>query len=313
MNRRGDISSNEQKAAYVFPGQGSQWVGMGHYIHQTFPRARRIFEEADYALNFSISRLCFEGPEVELQQTINAQPAILTISVAYLKVLPELCGEDRPAPPSFVAGHSLGEFSALVAAEVLGFTDAIRLVRERGRLMHQVGQRTGGGMVAIIGLDETRVEEICREAGTQISNINSPGQIVVSGANQALTTAVELAESMGAYRTIPLRVSGAFHTALMEPAVEGLALFISGLTFRDPVIPVVANTTAQSLTTADEVKAELLRQLCHCIQWQLSVENMIRAGVRTFVEIGPGRVLSGLIKRVDRKVRIQNIGCMPDS
>ena len=127
MNRRDDISSNEQKAAHVFPGQGSQWVGMGHYIHQTFPRARGIFEEADSALNFSISRLCFEGPEVELQQTINAQPAILTISVAYLKILPELCGEDRPVPPSFVAGHSLGEFSALVAAEVLGFTDAIRL------------------------------------------------------------------------------------------------------------------------------------------------------------------------------------------
>ena len=313
MIRSTDIGGGEPRVAHVFPGQGSQWVGMGREIYQTFPAARDVFEEADCALNFPLSRLCFEGPDGELLQTVNAQPAILTVSIAYLRVLPELCGDRELISPVFVAGHRPGEFSALVAGGALSFTDAVRLVRERGRLMHQVGERTGGGMVAIIGLEEALIEKICRDTGTQITNINCPGQIVISGLRQALTRATELSKAMGAYRAIPLRVSGAFHTPLMEPAVEEMSSFISGLAFRDPVIPVVANTTAQPLNTVEEIKAELLYQLCHCIRWQSSVENMIGAGVRTFIEIGPGRVLTGLIKRIDREARTQNIGCMPSS
>jgi [acyl-carrier-protein] S-malonyltransferase len=305
------ISAEEPKIAYIFPGQGSQWVGMGHELYQGFPRAREVFEEADSVLDFSLSRLCFEGPETELQQTINAQPAILTVSAAYLRVLPELFGEDAFSPPVFMAGHSLGEYSALLAADVLNFADMVRVVRERGRLMQQVGEKTGGGMVAIIGLEEAPVKEICWETGTQISNINCPGQIVVSGTRQALIKAIDLARAKGAHRTIPLQVSGAFHTSMMQPAADEMSAFISGFIFRDPAIPVIANTTARPVAAADEVRAELISQFCHCVYWQRSVENMIMAGVNTFIEIGPGRVLTGLIRRISKEAQTRNIGCMP--
>jgi [acyl-carrier-protein] S-malonyltransferase len=294
----------KSRVAHVFPGQGSQSVGMGYKLYQSSPKAREIFEEADEALKLPLSRLCFEGPEEELRQTINAQPAIMTVSVACLKVASELNNQVKPA---FVAGHSLGEYTALVAAHVLGFTDAIRLVRERGRLMQEAGEIKPGGMVAVIGLEEPVLREVCRDSGAEIANYNCSGQIVLSGSKDALARAMELAKSKGARRVIPLQVSGAFHSTLMQPTVEGMAQAISQLNFNNPEIPIVVNSTAQAVTTASEVKEELLRQLCNCVQWQPSVAYMVNEGVATFIEIGPGQVLSGLIKRISGKVQVLNM------
>jgi [acyl-carrier-protein] S-malonyltransferase len=293
------------KLAYVFPGQGSQWVGMGRDLYQDFAAAKAVFDQADKSLGFPISRLCFDGPEDELRQTINAQPAIVATSFSCLEASREM---GNLPPASFVAGHSLGEYTALAAAGVLDFDHTVYLARERGRLMHEAGQLTPGGMAAIIGLDEAPLAELCAETGAKVANINCPGQIVISGAEANLSQAVELAKSRGAHRVIPLQVSGAFHTALMQPAVDGMAEIMAKLEFKDPTTPIIGNTTAQPLTTAAAVKEELLNQLCNCVQWQRSVEYMISQGVNTFVEIGPGKVLAGLIKRIDRGVKILNIG-----
>jgi len=292
------------KVAYVFPGQGSQWVGMGRDLYQGFDLAKAVFEQADEALGFPLSRLCFDGPEDELLQTINAQPAIVTVSFACLEAI----RGSSSLEPAFVAGHSLGEYTALAAAGVLDFATTVYLARERGRLMHEAGQITPGGMAAIIGLDEPALAEVCTETGARIANINCRGQIVISGAEDNLIQAMELAKARGAHRVIQLPVSGAFHTQLMQPAVDGMAEIIAKLSFNQPVVPIIGNTTAQPLTTAELVEEELLRQLCNCVQWQRSVEYMVGDGVSTFIELGPGRVLAGLIKRIDRDVNIVNIG-----
>lgn len=299
------MAEKERSLAYVFPGQGSQRVGMGFDLYQGFSSAREVFEEADDALGFRLSRLCFEGPEEELSQTANAQPAILTVSLACLRAASQVVGQ--LICPAFMAGHSLGEYTALVAARVLDFVDAVRLTRERGRLMQEAGERVPGGMVAVIGLDELSVEQVCQEAGAQIANLNSPGQIVISGPKETLAHAADLARAMGARYIMPLKVSGAFHSPLMQPAAEGMAQAISPLNFRDPNVPIVVNCTAHPVTAADGVKEELLRQLCHCVQWQRSVEYMMGAGVSTFIEIGPGQVLSGLIKRISNEAQILNV------
>jgi [acyl-carrier-protein] S-malonyltransferase len=296
------------KIAYVFPGQGSQWVGMGRDLYQNFDSAKAIFDEADEVLGFSLSKLCFDGPEDELLQTINAQPAIVTVSFACLEATRSVGAGNGLPPASFVAGHSLGEYTALAAAGVLDFATTVYLARERGRLMHEAGQIIPGGMAAIIGLDESLLTEVCAETGTRIANINCPGQIVISGAEENLVQAMDLAKARGAYRAIRLQVSGAFHTPLMQPAVDGMAEIMSSITFRHPIIPIIGNTTAQPLTTAESVKEELLRQLCNCVQWQRSIEYMVSDGVSTFIELGPGRVLAGLIKRIDKNVKILNIG-----
>ena len=290
----------DQKVAYVFPGQGSQWVGMGHDLYVNLPKAKAVFEEADSILGFALSGLCFEGPEDVLRQTVNAQPAIMAVSVAYLRTSPQL--QDRPQP-SFLAGHSLGEYTALVAAGTLSFADALRLARERGRLMQEAGNQTSGGMLAVIGLDEATVQSVCQATGTEIANINCPGQIAISGPSQVLDKAAQLAKEKGAQRVIPLPVSGAFHSRLMQPAADGMAEAVSNLQFQDAVIPIVANTTAQPMTSGNALKAELLSQLCHSVLWQKSVEWMIKEGALEFVEIGPGQVLTGLIKRISKEAK----------
>ena len=296
------------QVAYVFPGQGSQYVGMGRDLYENFGSAKAVFQQADEVLKFPLSRLCFDGPEDELRQTINAQPAILTASFACLKAMQEVDGASGLPAPVFLAGHSLGEYTALAAAGVLDFATTVYLARERGRLMHQAGQERPGSMTAIIGLDEALLAEACRETDTRIANINCPGQLVISGAVENLNRAADLAKSRGAHRAIPLPVSGAFHTPLMQSAVDGMSEIIATLAFRNPVVPIIGNTTAQPLTTADLIKEELLRQLCNCVQWQRSIEYMIVGGVSTFIEIGPGKVLTGLIKRIDKSVELINIG-----
>lgn len=296
------------KIAYIFPGQGAQYVGMGRDLYNESDTARTVFKQADEALGFPLSQLCFNGPDDKLRQTINAQPAIVTVSFALLAAMRDKKGGNSLPAPAFVAGHSLGEYTALAAAGVVDFATTVRLTRERGRLMHQAGLKQPGGMVAIIGLDEPLLAEICAQSGTKIANINCPGQLVISGDKDSLAKATQLAEARGAHLTIPLQVSGAFHTASMQPAAEGLVDIIATIPFAAPFIPIVANTTAREITTAEAVKGELLNQLCNSVQWQRSIEYMIDNGVSTFVEIGPGRVLSGLVKRINKNVKTINIG-----
>ncbi len=282
-------------------------MGQDLWLHNE--SARAIFDEADQVLGLPLSRLCLEGPEEELVQTQNVQPAVLTVSIACLKAAQEMYGAALPQP-AFVSGHSLGEYTALVAAGSISFPDALRLVRERGRLMNEAGKQYPGGMLAILGLDEETVRDICSLADVEISNINSPEQIVISGAQEKLVKARELAIARGARRVIPLKVSGAFHSRLMSTAAEGLKRAIQMTTINDPAVPLVANASGKILTKATEIRQELVEQLTHCVQWLNCTRTMLHAGASLFFEIGPGEVLTGLLRRTDPSAQVYNISSL---
>ncbi|HVA89839.1 MAG TPA: ACP S-malonyltransferase [Chloroflexota bacterium] len=305
--RRGGHRSTG-RSVFVFPGQGSQFVGMGRDLYDESPAARAVFEQADDVLGIDLTRMCFEGPDEELELTYNAQPSILTVSVACLAALRERAAAmGRRLSPSFVAGHSMGEYTALVAADVLDFTDALHLVRERGRLMEESGSVSPGGQAAVIGLDAITLEGIVRKARELgeigLACINSPLQTVISGELGALLRAMDLAKEAGARRVARLKISIASHSPLMQQAATQLTERLSHIHLRDPHIPVVANITGQMLHTAAEIKRELADQLCKPVQWTRSVLEMTSQGGHTFVEMGPGEVLSGLIRRIDRNVQ----------
>ena len=294
------------KVAYVFPGQDSFAVGMGLDLYVHYVSARSVFEEVDRTLGFSLSRLCFEGPESELTQTQNIQPAVLATSIACLRSAQEVTGNTLPTP-TFVAGHSLGEFTALAAVGALSLSDAVKLVRERGRLMDEAGRRTHGGMLAISGMDLATIENICLGVGAQISNINSPGHITISGPMDSLNKVKRLAQIKGAKRMVPLKVTGPFHSSLMDPALPGFMNAVNSYKFNKPIVPIMANVTAQPMTGAETIQEELVSQMVHCIKWQQSVETMISKGVTTFFEIGPKDLLSEHIKRISPGARVFSI------
>ena len=282
-------------------------MGMGQELYQTSRRAREVFDTVDESLSFSLTKLMFNGPSCDLEKTVNSQPAIMATSLASLAALEELETCEPVAPVAF-AGHSLGEYTSLVAAGVLSLVEGIQLVQRRGRLMQMAAERRSGGMAAVLGLEEETLAEVCRDAGVEIANVNSHDQIVISGDKAALQVAMKLAKAAGARRVIPLAVAGAFHSQLMAPAQDGLNRALDESTFNPPTAPIVANLSAQQLTTGEEIKQELEGQICHCVQWKQSVESMREMGVTTFVEFGPGRVLSGLVKRIDRQAKTANVG-----
>jgi len=295
--------------AFVFPGQGSQYVGMGKALFDASETARRVFRRADEILGFALTRMCFEGPEVDLNDTVNAQPAILTVSIACLNAMRERWqAMGQVVAPRYVAGHSLGEFTALVAADVIDFDSALLLVRERGRLMKENGSERPGGMLAVLGLDRDVVEAIVAEAaGTgviTVANANSPGQVVLSGEAPALERAAELARARGAARVVRLPISIASHSPLMARAAAQFGEIVARLPLRQPRIPVVANITGQILTSADDIRKELADHILKPVQWTSSVVEMVTRGSAEFLEIGPGQVLSGLIRRISKDAHV---------
>lgn len=296
--------------AFVFPGQGSQAPGMGKDLAEKFAVARQVFEEADDALGFAISRLCFDGPAEDLQLTENTQPAILTVSVAAFRAM----RQEGIAAPAFVAGHSLGEYSALVAAGALSLSDALRTVRARGRYMQEAVPVGTGAMAAVIGGEVVDIERICAEARANVSNgqvcsianLNSPNQAVIAGNTGAVDRAVELLNGV-AKRVIKLKVSAPFHCALMKPAQDRLGRDLESLSFSEPKIPVVTNVDARTTTAPDELRDALVRQVSAPVRWVESMQLLIGKGVDTFVEAGPGKVLSGLMRQISRDVKTLNV------
>jgi [acyl-carrier-protein] S-malonyltransferase len=297
---------NTDSTAFLFPGQGSQAVGMGKDLAERFPVARRTFEEADEALGKKLSQLCFEGPEDQLRLTENTQPAILTVSVAAWRVL-----EEKGIKPAFVAGHSLGEYSAHVAAQTISFSDAVRTVRNRGKYMQEAVPVGTGAMAAILGMSLDAVAAVCGDAAQgevcEPANVNSPEQIVISGHAAAVGRTVKLAQDLGAKRAIILPVSAPFHCSLMRPAQERLAVDLQTLKFSVPKLPVVSNVYAKPVEDAESAREALIRQVTGSVKWSESVQLLIGRGVQTFVEVGPGKVLCGLMRQIDRSKKSLNV------
>ncbi|MGH9329888.1 MAG: ACP S-malonyltransferase [Vicinamibacterales bacterium] len=295
--------------AFIFPGQGSQKVGMGKALADAYPVVRETFAEADAALGEPLSRLCFDGPEDALTLTENTQPAILAMSVAVCRLL-----ESRGVRPDFVAGHSLGEYSANVAAGTFGFADALRIVRRRGRYMQEAVPVGEGAMAAILGAEADAVARACAEARRELegrvvspANLNAPGQVVIAGHRDAVARAGERAKALGARRVVPLNVSAPFHCALMAPAEVRLAPELRALTSSNPRVPVVANVDAQPKRTAAEATEALVRQVSSPVRWEEVVRRLASSGVRTYVEVGPGAVLAGLVRKIDRDARVVSV------
>ena len=290
----------------VFPGQGSQVVGMGKDLSDNFTLAKQIFQEADDTLGYKLSDLMFNGPDKDLEDTSCSQPAIMAVSVACWKVLNEAMG-DMKLKVQCSAGHSLGEYTSLVISGVISYSDGLRLVQERGRLMHDASVVRPGSMAAVIGLNEQEVETVCSQSGAQMANINSNDQIVISGDSEYVAEAVQIASDMGARKVITLPVSGAFHSSLMEYASDGLSKILDEIDFNDSEVPIIANSTGLPVKSADEIKEELLKGLCSCVQWKDSIQYMVNSGVSNFIEFGPSRVLSSLIKRINKEVTVESI------
>ncbi len=274
---------------------------MGAELYRASAVARSVFDEADAVLGFPLTKLIFEGPVEELRQTVNAQPAIFCVSIACLRAMEEQLGDAMPTP-AFVAGHSLGEYTALVAAQALTFADGLRLVRRRGELMQAASDRAPSGMAAMLGASLETVQDVCAATGSQVANLNSPGQYVIAGPLAALDEAVALAQAQDVRRVVRLEVSGAFHTEVMRPAQDALDGTLRDVELHHTAVPVVANTTAGPVTTPEEVRQELAQQLCGCVMWQASVEYMVAQGVTRFVEVGPGNALTGLTRRIAPEV-----------
>jgi [acyl-carrier-protein] S-malonyltransferase len=296
--------------AYLFPGQGAQFVGMGKDLHDFYPSCKNIYDKANEILGFNLAKLCFEGPAENLSRTQNSQPAILVTSIACLRAMEE-SSKDK-VKPAFAAGLSLGEYTALYAAGAISFEDAVMLVRKRGLAMEQASQQNPGKMASVIGLSRDQVDDICKTSNTEIANLNCPGQVVISGRKDAIENAASLAKEKGAKKAIILDVSGPFHCSLMEPASAQLKAELDKIQISMPQYPVISNVTAKEEISAEEIKDNLITQLCHSTRWEDSIRYIASNGIKDFLEIGPGKVLKGLIRRIDPTLTVHTIGTLQD-
>lgn len=283
-------------SAWLFPGQGAQQVGMGRDLYDGFPAAKAVFDEADEALGRPLSKIIFEGPDDELRKTVNTQPAILIASIAAFEAAEAAGHEALSGRPACTAGHSLGEYSALVCAGALSTSEAVRLVQQRGEHMQAAGERNPGTLAAVLGMDEADVEAVCAETGAELCNINATGQIVIGGSPDDVAAASQLAEERGARRVVALNVGGAFHTSLMQPAAEAMQPILEAADISDPSVPVIGNVDAAPLDTAEGLRADLIAQIRKPVRWRDSVLRMREMGVDCWIEIGPGNVLTGLVR-----------------
>jgi len=300
----GSCNSKMVECAYVFPGQGAQYIGMGKDLYESSGAAKEVFEQANRALDFDIAKLCFEGPFEELTRTENCQPAILTASIAALKAFKP---ENKRFEPKVTLGLSLGEYSALVASGAVAFGDAVRLVRARGQFMEEAAKHNPGKMASILGLSLEVLEEITKEAGSEIANLNCPGQIVVSGTNDSIEKTINLSKEKGAKRAILLDVSGAFHSSLMSEAGQKLKEEVKNIKFFDPEFPIISNVNASPETNHEIITENLIDQVSCPTRWEESVKLVASKNIKTFLEIGPGKVLKGLIRRIDPSIIVHNI------
>lgn len=297
------------KVVYIFPGQGAQYVGMGKTLYDSFSEAKKTFDEANQILGFDIKKLCFEGPFEELSQTVNSQPAILVHSIAALRILQN---STEDFVPTCALGLSVGEYTALVASGAVSYTEGLKLLRKRAIFMEEASQMNPGKMVAVLGLDMDKVDKICQETGAEIANLNCPGQIVISGKGDSMKEASSLAEEKGAIKAVILNVSGPFHSSLMTHAAEKLKKELEHIEIKKPSIPIVSNVLPKLESGPDVIRENLITQLTHKILWEDSVRLVARSGINTFLEIGPGKVLKGLLRRIDPKLEVRNIDTAED-